>query len=68
MRELSDSGNMPRSLARLSLRLLRDESGTVAVEYVIVSGLLAIALVLPVAALASAVKIWFWQKVVRIVS
>ena len=68
MRELVNTENMSRSLAKLGLKLLRDESGTVAVEYVIVSGLLAVALILPAAALADSVRIWFWQKVISIVS
>lgn len=39
-----------------------DERGSVTTEYVIVTGLLAIALIGAAGALADAARLWFWRK------
>lgn len=48
-------------------RLYHDESGAVATEYVIITGLLAIALIGCANALADAARLWFWRKALRII-
>ena len=55
-----------RRMEELGAKLWRDDSGAVAVEYVVVTGLLAVALIPVAAALADSARIWFWLKVVRI--
>ena len=47
--------------------LYHDESGAVATEYVIITGLLAIALIGSANALADAARLWFWRKALRII-
>ena len=47
--------------------LYHDESGAVATEYVIITGLLAIALIGAANALADAARLWFWRKALRII-
>ena len=47
--------------------LYHDESGAVATEYVIVTGLLAIALIGTANVLADAARLWFWRKALRII-
>ena len=47
--------------------LYHDESGAVATEYVIITGLLAIALITTASALAEAARLWFWRKALRII-
>ena len=49
-------------------RLHNDESGAVATEYVIITGLLAIALIATANALTIAARLWFWRKALRIIS
>ena len=53
--------------ADLLKRLHSDESGAVATEYVIITGLLAIALIATADALADAARLWFWRKALRII-
>jgi Flp pilus assembly pilin Flp len=53
--------------ANLLKKLYLDESGAVATEYVIITGLLAIALIGTAIALSDAARLWFWQKVLRII-
>ena len=48
-------------------RLYLDETGSVATEYVIVTGLLAIALIGVANSLADAARLWFWRKALRII-
>jgi Flp pilus assembly pilin Flp len=48
-------------------KLYFDESGAVAAEYVIITGLLAIALIGTANALAEATRLWFWRKALRII-
>lgn len=47
--------------------LYLDESGAVATEYVIITGLLAIAFIGAADALAEAARLWFWRKALRII-
>ena len=47
--------------------LYRDESGAVTTEYVIITGLLAIALIGAASVLADAARLWFWRKALRII-
>ena len=54
--------------ANLLRTLHNDESGAVATEYVIITGLLAIALIATANALADAARLWFWRKALRIIS
>lgn len=48
-------------------KLYFDESGAVTTEYVIITGLLALALIGAASALADATRLWFWRKVLRII-
>ena len=48
-------------------KLYNDESGAVTTEYVIITGLLAIALIGAASALADATRLWFWRKALRII-
>ena len=54
------------SLANCLKRLYHDESGAVTTEYVIITGLLAIALIGAASSLADATRLWFWRKALRI--
>jgi len=48
-------------------KLYYAESRTVATEYVIITGLLAIALIGCADALAGVARLWFWRKALRII-
>jgi Flp pilus assembly pilin Flp len=50
----------------LGSALWYDDSGAVATEYVILTGLFAVALTGAAAELAHAVRIWFWRKALAI--